>query len=64
MKLSKSAIRTIRKYGFDVCLSAYAENRQGYGARTISYSKAFNDSTRAADAAINAGRELVEGSRA
>lgn len=57
--LSKSAIRAIRKYGFDLCLSSYAENRLGYGANTIAQCRAFNGSTRAADAAINAGRELV-----
>jgi hypothetical protein len=63
--MSPATRRAVRKYGRTLCEAAYRMHAiDGNGARTISYAYApLNNSTNAADAAINAGRELVTGKR-
>ncbi len=55
-QLSVAAKRAIKAYGLGVCTRAYAEWKQGNGASTIGWG--YGLTTRQADAAINAGREL------
>jgi len=59
MILSNNAKRAIKKYGEARCLEAYLEHKvDGNGANTIGFGMGMT--TRQADAAINAGRELHE----
>jgi hypothetical protein len=62
MKLSKKAKAAIKKYGRESCVYAHSLSELGYGANTIAYSfpVANVNTTRQADAAIDAGRELKE----
>lgn len=55
--LSPNAKRAAAKYGLGVCLQAYEYTKDGDGARTIAYD--FDMTTRQADAAIEAGRQLA-----
>jgi len=55
--LSPKAKRAIANYGAGVCLIAYQLNNAGNGANTIGHG--FNLTTRQADSAIDAGRELA-----
>jgi len=52
----RRAARAILKYSETVCRDAFAEHCKGNGANTIAQCRAFGGSTRAADAAIDAGR--------
>jgi hypothetical protein len=55
--LSTATKNAIAKYGIDNCLWAFEEHeKNGSGANTIGIF--LNMTTRQADAAINAGREL------
>lgn len=56
MRSSKTN-RAIKKYSLKTCIDAYNLSEQGDGAQTIGYH--FNLTTNQADAAINAGRELI-----
>jgi len=59
--LTDKSIRAIASYGIDACREAYRLHAtHGEGARTIAeqYSLGLR-TTRQADAAINAGRELA-----
>lgn len=56
--LSRRAASAVAKYGSDRCLDAYRTHRTGDGARTIAFEHNF-PGTAAADAAIDAGRELA-----
>lgn len=57
MELSKKAQAAITKYGQDVCTKALRMNEvDGEGANTIGFYLGLT--TRQADAAINAAREL------
>lgn len=59
MILSNNAKRAVEKYGEARCLEAYRQNKvDGDGANTIGFGMGLT--TRQADAAINAGRELLE----
>lgn len=64
-RASRATKRATRKYGIDACVEAYTLCEiRGEGARTIAQSYMyghFKGSTNAADAAINAGRELAGG---
>lgn len=54
--------RAIRKYGIEACVGAYNLHRHGgWGARGISCEGGFGvlKTTQQADAAINAGREIL-----
>ena len=58
-KLTPATKRAIAKYGEQTCREAYAMHMEGNGARTVSWSFCIlKENTNAADAAINAGREL------
>ena len=58
--MKSSTKRAIDKYGIKTCIDAYDENLKGNGASTISFDfSVLKGSTRAADAAINAGRDLA-----
>lgn len=58
MNLSKTTKAAIYKYGSRICLLAYEKHiNKGYGANTIGWELGMT--TRQADAAINAGRELA-----
>jgi hypothetical protein len=60
MQLSKHTLNAIAKYGRDACLTAYKMNAEGEGASTIAVTgPATIRTTRQADAAINAGRDIV-----
>ena len=63
--LSAATRRALRAYGERICLYAFSLNEQGEGAHSIalSYIPRFNERVQAADAAINAGRELITGTR-
>lgn len=50
--------RAVAKYGINLCLRAYKHQQAGNGARTIAIEIGFVN-TNAANAAINAGRELA-----
>ena len=57
--LTTNTCRAIAKYGIDTCLKAAHENiRHGEGARTIGIYLGLT--TNQANAAINAGRELMK----
>ena len=57
---STSTRRAIRKYGEKTCLEAYRMGEiEGNGGSTVGFYLGLT--TRQADAAINAGRELVKG---
>jgi hypothetical protein len=56
--LSRRAKSAVEKYGRDRCLDAYRAHRAGDGARTIAFEH-YLPNTSAADAAIDAGRELA-----
>jgi hypothetical protein len=59
--MKSSTKRAIAKYTQEVCIAAYAEHLDGNGANTIAHSfSILNGNTRAGDAAINAGRDLVK----
>lgn len=60
-KLTKATLATVRKYGFEVCLRAYKLWAEGNGASTASL--LVNGRISTGDAIINAGREIVTGSR-
>jgi hypothetical protein len=55
--LTAKAKRAIAKYGKEICLKAVRMTACGDGARTIGYDLKLT--TNQADAAINAGQELV-----
>lgn len=51
--------RAIKAYGFDVCVDAFRKHdRDGEGGSTVGFYLGLK--TNQADAAINAGREIVE----
>lgn len=51
--------RAINKYGIDTCIEAYIMHIKGNGANTVAHSfSILKGNTNAADAAINAGRDL------
>lgn len=60
-KLSQATKRALLKYGKDACIVAYFRHiTDGEGAATIALTgPAVLKTTRQADAAINAGREIV-----
>lgn len=61
MPLTKRTARAVAKYGLDACNNAYAMNVEGYGARSITFEGPVTiKTTRQADAAIDAGRELAK----
>ena len=54
--------RAIQKYGHDKCVEAFKEHHfGGNGANTIGWEMGLT--TRQADAAINAGREIYEANK-
>jgi hypothetical protein len=56
-KLTTKAKRAIKKYGEDVCIKAFKMHHdEGMGGNTVGFY--LNLTTRQADAAIDAGREL------
>ena len=62
--LSKKTILAISKYGKEFCIFAAQENKAGDGANTISWSfphelRHLRGKTQCADAAINAGLEVL-----
>ena len=61
--LSKKTIAAVSKYGKEFCIWAAQENKEGNGANTISWSfpkeSGLQGRTRSADAAIDAGREIL-----
>ena len=60
MKLTKKTLRAIAAYGESACVKAYHMNKAGYGAATIAQTGPETiRTTRQADAAIDAGRELM-----
>ena len=60
MPLSRKTKRAIAAYGESACVKAYRMNKAGYGAATIAMIGPESiTTTRKADAAIDAGRELV-----
>lgn len=56
-KLSNKTKAAIKNYGTDICKRAYQSNENGNGANTIGFMLKLT--TNQADAAINAGRELL-----
>ena len=63
--LSVKSQLAVQRYGEQVCLNAIKLCNEGNGASTISYevfecTSAYYGKTRAADMAINAGREMLE----
>lgn len=60
--MTKATKNAIAKYGEELCRKAYDLNVQGEGASTIQYYLGFKCFA-AANAAINAGCELVTGTR-
>lgn len=60
MELSASTKRAVKAYGAAVCVACYEQNLDGEGASTIGITNGhIKLTTRQADAAINAGRELA-----
>lgn len=62
--LSKKTTQAISKYGKEFCIWAAQENKAGDGANTISWSfphelRHLRGKTQCADAAINAGLEIL-----
>jgi hypothetical protein len=61
MKTPKNVTRAIKNYGEQTCRTAYDLNRRvGEGANSISHQLSGLNTTRQADAAINAGCWLVD----
>ena len=61
MKTPENVIRAIKKYSEQVCRAAYDLNRNvGEGANSIAHQLSGVNTTRQADAAINAGRWLAD----
>lgn len=61
MKQPRNVKTAIKKYGEQICREAYRLNREiGEGANSISYQLTGLNSTRQADAAINAGCWLAD----
>jgi hypothetical protein len=61
--LSKKTITAISKYGKEFCIWAAQEHKDGNGANTISWgfpNAALRGKTRCADAAIDAGLEILQ----
>lgn len=56
-KLTTNTKRAIAKYGEAVCKESFSMTKSGDGGRTIGFD--LNLTTRQADAAIAAGRELA-----
>jgi hypothetical protein len=58
-----NSTQAISKYGKEFCIWAAQENKEGNGANTISWSfpkeSGLQGRTRSADAAIDAGREIL-----
>lgn len=62
MKLSRNAKRAIAKYGAALCKFCFVKNEaHGEGPSTIAFTVYGIPNTNAANAAINAGRELARG---
>lgn len=62
--LSRRARAAVQKYGEAACLACYAMAERGYGASGIAYEGPVEvTTTRQADAAIDAGRELAGAAR-
>lgn len=63
--LSSKTLKAIRLYGADACRKAFQMNERGEGANTIANTIPFATirTTQQADAAINAGRELLQGAK-
>lgn len=59
MKLSTNAKKAVKHYGAGICKKAYELHCKGEGARTIALTVLGLGTTNQADAAINAGRELM-----
>lgn len=60
-QLSRSTRNAIRKFGLDACQEAYRMHQSGYGASGVANEGPMPiKTTREADAAINAGRELAQ----
>ena len=63
MSYSRNTTRTLNKYGVNLALQAYALNKNGEGANTISWyilPAKLAGKTRVADALIDAGREIAK----
>ena len=61
MNYTAKTRRAIKTYGFRACVEAHRLNVSGEGAATIAQQYPLNlKTTRQADAAINAGREIIE----
>lgn len=58
-KLSRATSKAVDKYGRDACVKAYEYNLQGEGPHYCGGYRGL----RVGDAMINAGREIVTGSR-
>jgi hypothetical protein len=59
MQMTKNTKAAIAKYGFETCRKAFdRHNLNGEGANTVGFYLKLT--TRQADAAINAGREIAE----
>ena len=59
-QLKPATVRAIKKYGFDVCLKAWHMNEQGNGAAYVAFCcDPAIKTTNQADAAINAGLDIV-----
>ena len=59
MTFSPKTQRAIKSYGYDTCLDAFRmHDRDGEGGSTVGFYLGLK--TNQADAAINAGREIVE----
>ena len=59
IKLSRSTLRTIAKYGAEECVRAYQCNLEGEGPHYCGGYRGL----RVGDAMINAGREIITGKR-
>lgn len=60
MKIRPATKRAITKYGIQTCVDAYKLHTEGNGAGSIRFDFAIlNGNTNAADAAINAGRDIA-----
>ena len=58
--MTKTTLAAIRKYGRTACVTAYWQHAAGEGAATIAITGPSSiRTTRQADAAINAGREIA-----
>lgn len=60
MRLTRATRSAIEKYGEEVCISCHQMNLAGEGGSTIGITNPYITlTTRQADAAINAGREIA-----